>query len=338
MKERVYYFDFLNVIACMAMLALHHNLIVHRYAADSSWWQALIVEVVCYWAVPVFFMLSGATLMRYRERYGTREFFIHRFNRAVVPFLIWSLVWVALLYVSGKDTDLSPFHIADGIVHTTYQPVYWFFIPLFGIYLLMPVLSMLRDCRKTLIYLAVLIFVVTGVIDPLLSWAGVAPVKSMQNAMAGPVLFAILGFLYKETRGRVRYSGVIFALAVACWCLRYFVTLIVSQSGAGLFKGMFGYYYFTSIIPAIAVFVLVKDYFPRTLSPRVAKSLTVLSSCSLGIYLLHIVVLTLEQRMLPVSVDSLLYRVGFIPLNYLLCFAIVYLTKRIPVIGRYLFP
>lgn len=212
MKERVYYFDFLNVIACMAMLALHHNLIVHNYSADSSWWQALIVEVVCYWAVPVFFMLSGATLMRYRERYSTREFFVHRFRRAVVPFVVWSLIWVALQYVTGKDTDLSLFHIADGIIHTTYQPVYWFFIPLFGIYLLMPVLSMLREYRRVLIYLAVLIFIVTGVVDPLLSWGGVAPVKSMQNAMAGPILFAVLGFLYKETRGRIKVFGSIVCL------------------------------------------------------------------------------------------------------------------------------
>lgn len=48
--------------------------------------------------------------------------------------------------------------------------------------------------------------------------------------------------------------------------------------------------------------------------------------------------LALEQRLLPVEPESLLYRVGFIPFNYLLCFGIVYVTKRIPMVGRYVFP
>lgn len=338
MKNRIHYFDFLNVIACMAMLGLHHNLIVHRYSQDDSWAQALIVEVVCYWAVPVFFMLSGATLMEYRRRYGTVEFFRHRFSRAVIPFVLWSLVWVALKYATGDDVNLSPLHILDGIVHTSYQPVYWFFIPLFGIYMLMPVVSLLRGNRKVLIYLAVLIFFITGVMNPILEWAKIAPIKSAQNAMAGPLLFMLLGYLYKDAKVSAGCCWTMGVLAVGCWCLRYFVTLGISEATGELYRGMFGYYYFTSIIPAVAVFLLVRQYFPSSLSPWWSRLLTVLSSCSLGIYLLHILVLAVEQKLLPVGTESAIYRVGFIPLNYILCFVIVYMTKKIPVIGRYVFP
>lgn len=338
MKERVYYFDFLNVIACIAVIALHENGVVHKYSPESYWWQALIAEVTCYWAVPIFFMLSGANLMQYRERYGTREFFTHRFRRAVVPFLVWSLIWMAIRYVSGNNTNLSPFHIIDCIIHTQYQQVYWFFIPLFGIYLLMPALSWLSRYRKTLIYLAGLLFAVTGVINPLLLWAGMAPVYTMENAMAGPVLFVLLGFLIKDTRGRVNYVWALVALTIGCWCLRYFVTLTLSQANGVIYRGMFNYYYFTSIIPAVAVFVLAKDYFPRTLSPRTAKALTAMSSCSLGIYLLHMVFINYEPAILDISRTSLLFRVGFIPVNYLLCLAIVYAVKKIPGLGRVIFP
>lgn len=338
MKNRIHYFDFLNVIACMAMLGLHHNLIVHKYSQDGSWAQALIVEVLCYWAVPVFFMLSGATLMEYRKRYSTAEFFKHRFNRAVIPFVIWSLVWVALKYVTGDDGNLSPFHIIDGIVHTSYQPVYWFFIPLFGIYMLMPVMSWLKDKRKVLIYLAALIFFITGVMNPILEWAEIAPIKSAQNAMAGPLLFMVLGYLSKYIKVSAGYCWIMAVLAVGCWCLRYFVTLEVSQATGELYRGMFGYYYFTSIIPAVAVFLLVKQYFPQNLSQRASRFLTVLSSCSLGIYLLHILVLSIEQKLLPIGAESAIYRIGFIPINYLLCFVLVFVTKKIPLVGRYVFP
>lgn len=338
MKDRVYYFDFLNVIACIAVLAMHENGVVHHYSPESYWWQALIVEVVCYWAVPVFFMLSGATLMRYRERYGTREFFTHRLRRAVIPYLIWSLIWVVIMYVFGKDTDLSPLHIVDGIVHNEYQPVYWFFLPLFGMYLLMPALSLLSGYRKTLVYLAGLLFVVTGVIDPVLIWLDVKPVGCMQNAMAGPVMYVILGYLIVGKRFSVWQVGALCVLTVACWCLRYFVTLTQSQAIGEMYHGMTNIYYFIAVIPAVTVFVLVRDYFPRRLSPRTAKTLTVLSACSLGVYLFHMVILYSMPHVLHISDDSLLFRVGLIPVTYLICVGVVYVVKRVPVVGRYIFP
>ena len=68
-QKRVLYFDILNIFACFSVICLHHNSIVHSFMGDTAWKQALIVEVLFYWAVPVFLMLSGANLMNYRERY-----------------------------------------------------------------------------------------------------------------------------------------------------------------------------------------------------------------------------------------------------------------------------
>lgn len=338
MKERIYYFDFLNVIACIAVVTLHENGCVNHFVPEGYWYQALMVTVVSSWAVPVFFMLSGATLMQYRERYDTREFFIHRFRRTVIPFLMWSLIWVGILYVAGKDTDLAPLHIINGIIHYKYQPIYWFFIPLFGLYLLMPALSLLRCHKKTLVYLAWLLFIVSGVIDPVMSWLDVEPVGYMNNAMSGPVLYVLLGYLIKETRFREWQICVLVALTIVCWGIKYFVTCTMSQATGQIYYGMYYEYYFTNIIPAVTVFVIARCYFPRKLSDRLKKALTALSSCSLGVYLLHMVILYAMPRVLHISIDSLLFRIGLIPVNYLICVGIVYVVKRVPFIGKYIFP
>ena len=95
-KKRVLYFDVLNILACIAVISLHHNGVVHTYSNSWTWKTALIVETGAYWAVPVFLMLSGATLMNYRENYDTVTFFKKRFSRAVIPFFCWSgivLIW-----------------------------------------------------------------------------------------------------------------------------------------------------------------------------------------------------------------------------------------------------
>ena len=67
-KKRVLYFDILNIVACFCVIWLHCNGIVHKFSQDRAWATSLIVETIAYWAVPVFFMLTGATLMNYRKK------------------------------------------------------------------------------------------------------------------------------------------------------------------------------------------------------------------------------------------------------------------------------
>ena len=62
--KRVVCFDALNVLACLSVIAMHCNGAVHVFADTYVWRQSLLVDVLAYWAVPVFIMLSGATLMR----------------------------------------------------------------------------------------------------------------------------------------------------------------------------------------------------------------------------------------------------------------------------------
>ncbi len=95
-KKRILYYDMLNIAACIAVIALHHNGLVHVFTGDSVWKECLAAEVGFYWAVPVFLMLSGATLMGYREKYSTKVFFKKRLMRVVLPWLFWSvffLIW-----------------------------------------------------------------------------------------------------------------------------------------------------------------------------------------------------------------------------------------------------
>lgn len=58
-SNRVLYYDMLNILACLSVIALHHNGLVHHYSNTIAWKSSLIVECGLYWAVPIFCMLSG---------------------------------------------------------------------------------------------------------------------------------------------------------------------------------------------------------------------------------------------------------------------------------------
>ena len=141
-KSRVAYYDILNVVACISVVFLHSNKYFHTLEKDDWWWWRVLVEVVFFYAVPVFFMLSGATLIGYRERYTTRTFFKKRFLRTFIPFIFWSVIfygiYIAIVGIEKVSLNGIIQNLTTGNIPYTN---YWFFIPLFLFYIFMPFLS-----------------------------------------------------------------------------------------------------------------------------------------------------------------------------------------------------
>lgn len=76
-KEHYFYIDILRILACLCVIYMQCNRIADPYTDTSVYRQRMFVETIAYWAVPVFFMISGATLFDYRER-GIRPVLILR--------------------------------------------------------------------------------------------------------------------------------------------------------------------------------------------------------------------------------------------------------------------
>ena len=94
------YISVLNVMAAVAVIMMHANVSFWVDKTKPYWDTANVIESVFYFAVPVFFMLTGATLIDYHERYSTKEFFLKRFKKTVIPFIGWSVF--SLLWQSRK--------------------------------------------------------------------------------------------------------------------------------------------------------------------------------------------------------------------------------------------
>ena len=117
------------------------------FPKGSTWVTANFLETFFYWPVPVFFMITGATLLDYRQKYSTKIYFVKRIRKTVIPFIVWSII-AALINIfyapQGNSNDILM--IVNNIVNTTYlDSVYWFFFPLFSVYLSMPIFSALTE-------------------------------------------------------------------------------------------------------------------------------------------------------------------------------------------------
>lgn len=332
-SRRLIYFDMLNIAACISVIFLHCNSMVHTFSYGKNWILALMIECLFYWAVPIFFMLTGATLMRYRDRYDTTTFFRRRLLRTAVPFVIWNAIWYLLLPNATDGLSIRGF--ISGMMSNQIVSVYWFFFPLFGIYLSLPALSWLADRRKTLWYLVIGSFVLQSVMPKLftllgLSWNGDLTIR----VASGHIMFVLLGYLLSTTDIPVKQRRVIYLLGIFGLVFRFFWTLIVSERAGTLNRTFFDYLGFPSVLYAVAVFTWFK-YFDFSPLEKKAKQIAKISSCSFGIYLIHRPLLQhIFFGIMGVSTTSLFARTIAPPIIYLCLLAMVYFMQRIPFVRR----
>lgn len=333
-KTRVLYYDVLNICATLGVVFLHCNGIAHTYSNTPAWYQALFVEVFLYWPVPIFFMLSGATLMGYRKRYTTAEFFKKRFLRTAIPFVVWSLIVAATKKINPLEIGVREF--VSRILDTSIENVYWFFIPLFAAYLAMPALSLLKDHRKTLWYLAGASFVLTSLLPPLFRYVGLRWNSGLYVPVVGSYLiFVILGYLFSTQELRRWQRIVIYILGLFGAGLRYGMTILLSVRDGVLNRTFFSYTEYYSVFLAVAVFVFFKHLKPiRWLQqkPRAAKVIATLSGCSFGVYLMHKILMRYLQGILPEELLGFEWRLFAPFVIYAAAVLITFLLKKIPVL------
>lgn len=301
-KNRVVYFDILNILATISVVWIHFGNEVHWYDGSTVWYWCLLIQVICYWAVPVFFMLTGATLMGYRKRCSTKEYFIHRLKRGLAPYLVFGTLLTLVCLKKGTLT-IDPAHpvlwVLDVFMNNRMEHIYWFFVVLLGIYLTIPALSVFarEENRKELNYmvaLGTLTICVFPFLNQMLSqYLGVTE-NCWNSALSFPMLggyliYPVLGYWASVHDFTPRQRIMCYAAAVLCGVLRYSGLAQLSVRDGATNQLYMDYVSFPALFLALGVFVFVRYLFSEhvTMSEPVKKILKECSACSLGVYLIH---------------------------------------------------
>ena len=110
-QNRVVFLDYLRVVACFMVMAIHSAEPFYlggeapNITAIASRWDMFwitLTECLCRVAVPLFVMASSYLLFPVRRPTG--EFFRRRFVRVAVPFVVW-----AAAYIAGEGNG-NPLH------------------------------------------------------------------------------------------------------------------------------------------------------------------------------------------------------------------------------------
>lgn len=336
-KSRILYFDAMNVLACIAVVAAHHNNQLHSYSESFGWKFSLAAECLLYWAVPVFLMVSGATLMGFHKRCSLKQYFLRRFTRTVIPWLLWStfiLLWK--LRIGQIQSGEGPVFYLGLILTNQVEGIFWFFSTLFGCYLLIPLLTWLTPYRKALWYAVVSIFLLS-LLHPLVpKYTPISndAVTALRNSL---VIYILLGYLLNTAELSKKQRMLLYLAGILSVIFRFTVTWVVSAEQHATSLLVRGNKMCNTAVTSSAVFVFLKHVdWEKILPKSLRRLLPTLAACSFGVYLLHHVIMYYEQNLFDVTLAHMAYKTLWVPVTYGVCVLAILLLKKIPFLGKYI--
>jgi len=140
-KKRITYIDWIRIVAAIMVVMIHTSgmLLQHSDFGSAGYWIGLCNGELVRAAVPLFFMISGALILRDGYDCSPKRM-VHKAIKVGLIVLVWGFFysWLSIEQISIKSVV---FATIKGHFH------FWFFAYLIGLYLLMPILKVFTTHR-----------------------------------------------------------------------------------------------------------------------------------------------------------------------------------------------
>ena len=342
-RQNTAYLTLMNVVAALSVVILHTNDCYWDFSTERYWITANIINGVFVFAVPVFFMITGATMLDYPSRYDTPTFFKKRAEKTLLPFIVWSLICLLLniaVFHTVKWSDLSLPYVINGILTTKFNTIYWFFPPLFCVYAVIPLFAAVpQDKKRSLFtYLAIAGFAANMLVPFLIRWLELPLTWPFEVRVASSyLLYVLVGYLISryDMPRFVRYGVYLLALG-GLLGYTYGTQQLSFEAGkiVDFYKGATNV---TAVCYGVGVFLFLRQIGNRLMACRpIGKVVGVLKGYTFPLYLLHMPVIWELRRLLPINKYSILWRLGGVLLIVPLCMGVTWLIRKIPLVRKIL--
>ena len=339
-KTDFLYIDILRIGACSAVILMHCTGRVFFPDNSRDWWVSMFLQAVAHWAVPTFFMITGITLLGYRERYSTEIFFKRRLLKVLIPFMAWSCIYLAWnVYLGGIELGTLKEFI-NLFTDNGIQGIFWYFYATIGIYLCIPVLSVfIRNSSQKMQYYFLLLWLLQVLIFPWLGrFAGIFVDQSgsgLQIGVAtGYIGYTVLGYVLHQSKLSAKIRYLIYAAGIAGVVGMMAGTYYVNQNTEAFDDVFMAYMSLTCITISIAVLVFAKQIpWERWIikGNKPYRLIKKLAGASMGVYLVHMFVVNTFEIF---QVDTLSLRfmtLGTVAVFFISCL-ITIIGQKIPVL------
>lgn len=349
-RDKIYYFDYLRIASILAVLCIH-IIACDFYISDvhsTSFFILVLWDCFLYWCVPILVMISGALFLNPARVVTLKKLYGYNVLRILVAFIFWSAVYAIYLFINGFGVTEAVKSFLSGYYHM------WYMYLIASLYMLVPLLRKISECRQTCKYTLILLFCTAFIIPQILAILVNLPIpgltglfhslqQSYLNLMKyipnGYIFYFLLGdYLYRNefshsVRKWIYWLGIfaaVFSISLTLWLSKRTGTpneLLMEEISVNI------------AILSTAVFLFGKYKMSKIhMNPFTQKCITHISKCSFGIYLVHCLVILFLQETGIIIQHSL--NTISIPLLTILVFIISYLIsaaiQKIPVLNKWI--
>lgn len=326
------YITILYTISSFAVIMLHTNgIMAGKFNTYKQYVFAHFIECLFYYAVPVFYMLCGATLLNYKERYSTKTYFIKRLTKVFLPFIFWSfiaLLFNIYVYHFCNIENLNIKYIITGIFHYKFMFVYWFFIPLFQLYIIIPILALINKTSRIKLFLSmfILIFLLNFYAIYILQYGWDSTIRFFNLGF----MYLLLGYILSNTELKKKTKSILYILGVLGFLMHFIGILILSDNMLAfhLFKD---YDKLPCILYSVTIFVPIKDVASKIYSNKKLKlMIEYFKEYTYATYIIHMYVINCLVLFLGLNTNTMSFRYGMPIIIILLCVIITKIMRKTP--------
>lgn len=339
--------SFLSVFSCIAVIFMHVNACFWDFNADphSYWPSANIIESLFYFAVPVFFMISGATLVDYRKRYNTKVFFKKRIHKTVIPYIVWTfilLVYYTFALKTINTSDISLKMIIRSLIYGNgIEGVYWYFPVLFSVYLSLPLFAAVpEDKRKSVFtYLAIVGFILNSLLPFIFTLLNIDSGWPLTiGTVQGYLIFIVIGYLISHYDVKKSYRILIYILGVIGFILHAGGTYYVSMQAGQILSTFKGYVNVPCVLYSTALFLFIKQFYKRFKEPSfITWIVKHVKGYTFSVYLVHRPILQTILAVFKFNTVLLSYRLIMPFVILVISILFIWIIRKIPY-GKVILP
>lgn len=281
-RAPIFYLDFLRFIAVIAVISIH-VLGPFRYLygeiPDSEWLAAMGINSLTRWAVPVFMMISGALLLSTERVFNCEQYLSKRLAKVVIPFVGWTAIYAVVAGITAGSVNQT-IQVIQGSANEPAWYHLWFFYDFIPLYFVIPFLMVaLKKLPDQLIQLLLVICVVMF----FMKWLKVESFL-LQNIVLYSGYLIVGWYLFNRDNREQLELWLIAGISMLL--LNFFGSWELALKSGQYSSFFMGYKTLNTLIIAAMLFVVAQTYADK-ITGKLRIVIAVISKYSLGIYLLH---------------------------------------------------